>query len=55
MMLEEALDIESRQEDTESKAETHLNTCAVLSLLKRHDLAMVHAYQAVMIMQTKLL
>ena len=41
--------------DNSKKAETHLNTCAVLSQLNRHDLAMQHAYQAVMIMQTKLL
>ena len=26
-----------------NKAETHLNTCAVLSQLKRHDLALQHA------------
>jgi hypothetical protein len=25
------------------KAETHLNTCAVLSQMKRHDIALTHA------------
>ena len=53
--LEQALDIESKHEDTEAKAETHLNTCAVLSKLQYHDLALQHAYQAVMIVQTRLL
>lgn len=53
--LEDALDIEQHQEDSESKAETHLNTCAVLSALEKHDLAMQHAYQAIMIIQTQLL
>lgn len=38
--LESALDIESKHEDTEAKAETHLNTCAVLSELSYHDLAL---------------
>jgi hypothetical protein len=39
--LEKALDIESRMtEDCDSKAETHLNTCAVLSDMSYHDLAM---------------
>ena len=39
--LEKALDIESRMiGENDSKAETHLNTCAVLSDLSYHDLAM---------------
>ena len=29
--LEKALDIESKQEQTAAMADTHLNTCAVLS------------------------
>jgi hypothetical protein len=42
-------------DDNDSKAETHLNTCAVLSSMSYHDLAMQHAYQAIMIVQSKLL
>jgi tetratricopeptide (TPR) repeat protein len=38
-----------------NKAETHLNTCAVLSQLTRHDLALQHANQAIIIIQTRLL
>jgi len=30
-------------------ADTHLNTCAVLSQLDRHDLALLHAHEAIMI------
>jgi len=38
--LEQALELESNLESSSEKAETHLNTCAVLSQLERHDLAM---------------
>mmetsp|Transcript_6722 Transcript_6722/g.4850 ORF Transcript_6722/g.4850 Transcript_6722/m.4850 type:complete len:92 (+) Transcript_6722:276-551(+) len=41
--LEKALDIESRIPNSHSKADTHLNTCAVLSQLNRHDIALYHA------------
>ena len=46
IQLEHALDIESKMkgDDNDSKAETHLNTCAVLSSMSYHDLAMQHAY-----------
>lgn len=47
--LEKALDIESRSAQTSAMADTHLNTCAVLSQLDRHDLALIHAHQAIMI------
>lgn len=40
---------------TAAKADTHLNTCAVLSQLNRHDIAMNHAHQAIMIVQATLL
>ena len=53
--LEKALEIESRQPHTAAKADTHLNTCAVLSQLNRHDIAMNHAHQAIMIVQATLL
>lgn len=41
--LERALEIESDMrgdDNNDSKAETHLNTCAVLSDMSYHDLAM---------------
>ena len=53
--LEKALDIESKSAQTTSKADTHLNTCAVLSQLDRHALALNHAHQAIMIIQSALL
>ena len=42
--LEKALEIEQNSAQTASKADTHLNTCAVLSQLDRHDLALFHAH-----------
>lgn len=42
--LEKALDIESKQNQTAAMADTHLNTCAVLSQLDRHEVAMIHAH-----------
>ena len=53
--LEKALDIESRQNQTAAMADTHLNTCAVLSQLDRHEVAMIHAHQAIMVIQSTLL
>ena len=53
--LERALELESRQANSTTKADTHLNTCAVLSQLSRHDLALNHAHQAIMIIQSSLL
>ena len=48
LYLEKALTIEQKQEKggakKASKADTHLNMCAVLSQLGRHDHAMNHAY-----------
>jgi hypothetical protein len=41
--LEKALDIEQTLPYHSSKADTHLNICAVLSQLGRHDLAYHHA------------
>ena len=38
--LEKALDLENCMEDSSFKADTHLNMCAVLSQMNRHDLAM---------------
>mmetsp|Transcript_1237 Transcript_1237/g.1905 ORF Transcript_1237/g.1905 Transcript_1237/m.1905 type:complete len:207 (+) Transcript_1237:309-929(+) len=53
--LEKALAIEQKQPMSASKADTHLNMCAVLSQLSRHDHAMAHAYQAIIIVQSTLL
>jgi len=41
--LEKSLDLENQMDDLSFKADTHLNTCAVLSQMGRHDLAMHHA------------
>lgn len=53
--LEKALDIETSLIYHSSKADTHLNICAVLSQLNRHDLALHHAQSAIMIVQSNLL
>jgi tetratricopeptide (TPR) repeat protein len=53
--LEKALDIENQSGHSPLMADTHLNTCAVLSQLNRHDLALQHAHQAIMIVQANLL
>ena len=53
--LEKALEIESTMQELSFKADTHLNTCAVLSMMKRHDLAKDHAQNAIMIVQASLL
>jgi tetratricopeptide (TPR) repeat protein len=42
--LEKALDLEKLSSHTAPMADTHLNTCAVLSQLDRHDLALLHAH-----------
>jgi len=42
-------------DDLSFKADTRLNTCAVLSSMGRHDLAMHHAQCAIMIVQSSLL
>jgi tetratricopeptide (TPR) repeat protein len=41
--LEKALELENDMDDPSYKADTHLNTCAVLSEMGRHDLALNHA------------
>jgi len=53
--LERALDIESKKPFSTSKADTHLNMCAVLSQLGKHDLALGHAQNSIMITQANLL
>lgn len=53
--LEKAIELEGSMEDLSFKADTHLNTCAVLSQMGRHDLAMHYAQNAIMIVQASLL
>ena len=43
MQLEKAIEIEQKFPSTAGKADTHLNLCAVLSQLGRHELALQHA------------
>ncbi len=54
--LEKALIIEkSMPSNIASRADTHLNMCAVLSELGRHDVAYEHAKNAIIIVQGNLL
>lgn len=52
--LQKALKIESRLERVENAADTYLNTCAVLSQLGRHQSALEHAQQALILLQEEL-
>ena len=51
----ERLTAESFLNNRPTRAETHLNACAVLSLLGRHEEALHHAYQAILLIQTSLM
>jgi hypothetical protein len=42
-------------DDPMFKADTHINTCAVLSTLGRHDAALLQAQNAIIILQSSLL
>lgn len=53
--LEKALKIESRLSDVQSPADTHINACAVLSQLGRHQSALEHAQNALILLQEELL
>lgn len=53
--LEQALEIESKLNNPESKADTHLNICVVLSQLDRHETALEHARKAIILKQSTLL
>jgi tetratricopeptide (TPR) repeat protein len=53
--LQNALQIEKRLAVPESAADTHLNICAVLSQLNKHDLALLHATSAVALLQELML
>lgn len=52
--LQKALKIEARLETVENPADTYLNTCAVLSQLGRHQSALEHAQQALILLQEEL-
>ena len=53
--LEQALSIEGRLSKVDTRADTHLNICAVLSQLNKHELALNHAMSAVILLQEDLL
>ena len=50
-----ALEKERLLEDSNFRADTHLNICAVLSQMGMHDLALHHAMQSIIICQSSLL
>ena len=53
--LQRALTIESRLQRPEIQADTHLNICAVLSQLNKHELALNHAMSALILLQEMML
>jgi tetratricopeptide (TPR) repeat protein len=53
--LQKALKIESKLTNVQNPADTHINTCAVLSQLGRHQTAMEHAQSALILLQEELL
>lgn len=53
--LQKALKIESRLVNVQNPADTHINACAVLSQLGRHQTALEHAQQALILLQEELL
>jgi tetratricopeptide (TPR) repeat protein len=52
--LQKALKIESRLQEVANPADTHLNACAVLSQLGRHQSALEHAQSALILLQEEL-
>lgn len=51
----QALKIEARLVNVQNPADTHINACAVLSQLGRHQTALEHAQQALILLQEELL
>lgn len=49
--LVQALDLELRLEEPKTLADTHLNICAVLSHLDRHEDALQHAMLSIILLQ----
>jgi tetratricopeptide (TPR) repeat protein len=52
--LQKALKIEARLENVENASDTYLNSCAVLSQLGRHQSALEHSQQALILLQEEL-
>lgn len=52
--LQKALKIEGRLEHVDNPADTYLNACAVLSQLGRHQSALEHSQQALILLQEEL-
>lgn len=52
--LQKALKIEGRMKQVDNPADTYLNACAVLSQLGRHQSALEHAQQAIILLQEEL-
>ena len=50
----QALKIENKLDQVDNPADTYLNTCAVLSQLGRHQSALEHAQQALILLQEEL-
>ena len=55
LLLSQALKIEARLQNVQNPADTHINACAVLSQLGRHQTALEHAQQALILLQEELL
>lgn len=53
--LQKALKIESKLSNVQNPADTHINACAVLSQLGRHQGALEHAQNALILLQEELL
>jgi len=53
--LQKALKIESKLTNVQNPADTHINACAVLSQLGRHQSALEHAQNALILLQEELL
>jgi tetratricopeptide (TPR) repeat protein len=53
--LQRALSLEGRLQRAEIQADTHLNICAVLSQLNKHEMALNHAMSAVILLQEGML
>jgi len=49
--LEQALEMELKSENPTSIADTHLNLCAVLSQLNKHEEALEHVLMAIVLLQ----
>jgi hypothetical protein len=53
--LEEALKIELELDNPQSLSDTHLNMCAVLSQLEKHEEALEHVLMSIMLLQDEFL